>query len=56
MRLDLAGQVIQKSQHEETHKLNIRLQHYWIAKQQEKNTKIQKIKLDHNRGTLLKFT
>jgi hypothetical protein len=56
MRLDLAWQIIQKSQHEETHKLNICLQHYWIAKQQEKNMKIQKIRLDRNRGTLLKLT
>ncbi|XP_021931514.1 cilia- and flagella-associated protein 91-like isoform X2 [Zootermopsis nevadensis] len=49
MRLDLAWQLIQKSQLEEAHKLNIRLQHYWIAKQQEKTIKIQKIRLDHNR-------
>jgi hypothetical protein len=54
IRLDLAWQLIQKSQYEETHKLNARLQHYWMTKQQEKNKKIQKIRLDHNRGTVIK--
>lgn len=54
IRLDLAWQLIQKSQYEETHKLNAHLQHYWMTKQQEKNKKIQKIRLDRNRGTIIK--
>jgi hypothetical protein len=56
MRLDLACQLLKKSQHEETHKLNILLQHYWTSKQQEKNTKIEKIRLDHKRGISVQVT
>jgi hypothetical protein len=56
MRLDLAWQLLQKSQHEEARKVNTRLQHYWTAKQQEKNKKIKKIRLDHNRGTSICIT
>ncbi|GFG32380.1 hypothetical protein Cfor_04360 [Coptotermes formosanus] len=49
MRLDMARQLLQKSQHEEIQRLNTRLQHCWTAKQQEKDRKIEKIRLDHSR-------
>jgi len=53
MRLDLAGQLLKKSQREETQKLSVRLQHCWTAKQQEMDRKVEKIRLDHSRGTFV---
>jgi len=55
MRLDLAGQLIEKSQREETQRLSVRLQHCWTAKQQEMDRKVEKIRLDHSRGTFVHF-
>jgi hypothetical protein len=55
MRLDLAGQLLEKSQYEETQRLSVRLQHCWSAKQQEKDRKVEKIRLDHSRGTFVHF-
>ena len=55
MRLELAGQLLEKSQHEETQRLSVRLQHRWTAKQQEMDRKVEKIRLDHSRGTFAHF-
>jgi len=55
MRVDLAGQLLEKSQHEETQRLSVRLQHCWTAKQQEMDRKVEKIRLDHSRGTFVHF-
>jgi hypothetical protein len=55
MRLDLAEQLLEKFQHEETQRLSVRLQHCWTAKQQEIDRKVEKIRLDHGRGTFVHF-